>query len=101
MPIYEYRCTECGHEQEVILPFSEATAEQRCSSCGKPTNRRISLPSPPVIPVTGRDKVFSALNKEGGYNLPTNSADRPRIEAALAKGLDQRSPVIGRGFGHN
>ena len=99
MPIYEYRCPECGHEEEVILHFSEATA-QVCANCGKPTERRISLPQPAIVPVGGREAVLKTLNKEkGGYDFPGGDMHRPRYEQAMAKGLDPPKEVVGRGFG--
>jgi putative FmdB family regulatory protein len=35
MPIYEYRCSLCGAEQEVLQKVSEPPLTQ-CPSCGKP-----------------------------------------------------------------
>ena len=34
MPIYEYRCSSCGHQQEFIQKLSEAP-HTRCTACGK------------------------------------------------------------------
>jgi putative FmdB family regulatory protein len=34
MPIYEYRCTSCGHQQEFLQKLSDAPIK-RCTSCGK------------------------------------------------------------------
>lgn len=36
MPIYEYRCTSCGHQQEFLQKVSDAPLTQ-CTACGKPT----------------------------------------------------------------
>ena len=36
MPIYEYRCSSCGHQQEFLLKVSDATLTT-CTKCGKPT----------------------------------------------------------------
>lgn len=36
MPIYEYRCTECGHQTEVLQKISEAPLTV-CTACGKPS----------------------------------------------------------------
>jgi putative FmdB family regulatory protein len=36
MPIYEYRCTECGHQAEVLQKFSDP-ALTVCTACGKPS----------------------------------------------------------------
>lgn len=100
MPIYEYRCPECGHEQEAVLSFDEFNLLQLCSECGKPTERRISLPHPSKIPVGGREKVLKTLNKEeGGYKYPGGDMHRARYDQAMAKGLDPPKQVVGRGFG--
>jgi putative FmdB family regulatory protein len=34
MPIYEYRCSACGHEKEVLQKMSDAPLS-RCPACGK------------------------------------------------------------------
>lgn len=98
MPLYEYRCPECGNEEEAIVSFSEATNRRLCSNCGKPTMRRLSLPQSAIIPLTGRDHTLQTLNGENGRGFPCVPRDRPRMEAAMAKGLDQTRPVIGKGF---
>jgi putative FmdB family regulatory protein len=36
MPIYEYRCESCGHQQEFLLKVSDAPLTV-CTKCGKPT----------------------------------------------------------------
>ena len=36
MPIYEYRCSACGHELEAIQRFADAPLAV-CPSCGKQT----------------------------------------------------------------
>ena len=101
MPIYEYRCPECGHEQDMSLPMSECSSQQICSGCGLGTRRRYS-PVHISVPVPGRDKVLKTLNKEeDGYKYPGGDMHRARYDQAMAKGLDQTRPVIGRGFGHN
>lgn len=35
MPIYEYRCTACGHQLEVIQKLSDAVLTT-CPTCAKP-----------------------------------------------------------------
>lgn len=42
MPIYEYRCPECGNEFESIRPVSRADDPIECKACGKPASRQIS-----------------------------------------------------------
>jgi putative FmdB family regulatory protein len=36
MPIYEYRCASCGHQQESLQKVSDAPLTV-CAACGKPT----------------------------------------------------------------
>jgi putative FmdB family regulatory protein len=36
MPIYEYKCSGCGHQQEFLQKVSDAPL-QRCTQCGKDT----------------------------------------------------------------
>lgn len=34
MPFYEYQCTKCGHEEEVLQKISDEPL-QKCPACGK------------------------------------------------------------------
>ena len=34
MPIYEYRCSECGEKFEKLVRFSASTSEVECPKCG-------------------------------------------------------------------
>jgi len=36
MPLYEYRCSSCGHQQEFLLKWSDAPLTV-CTACGKDT----------------------------------------------------------------
>ncbi len=36
MPIYEYRCSNCGHQQEFLQKVSD-TPHTRCTKCGQDT----------------------------------------------------------------
>ncbi len=33
MPIYEFRCAQCGHIQEVLVSSSTAEVEMKCDAC--------------------------------------------------------------------
>lgn len=41
MPIYEYRCTSCGHTLEVIQKFNEKPLK-KCTECSGPLEKLIS-----------------------------------------------------------
>ncbi|HEY8796838.1 MAG TPA: zinc ribbon domain-containing protein [Candidatus Dormibacteraeota bacterium] len=40
MPIYEYRCDECGRKSSALLP-SFSSPDPICPHCGKPALRRL------------------------------------------------------------
>jgi putative FmdB family regulatory protein len=40
MPIYEYRCEECGKRSSALLP-SFSSADPPCPHCGKPGLKRL------------------------------------------------------------
>lgn len=45
MPIYDYQCTECGHQDEVMRKASDASTAV-CPQCGKETfAKMLSAPS--------------------------------------------------------
>jgi|SRR6516162_2676170 putative FmdB family regulatory protein len=41
MPIYEYRCTSCGHTLEVIQKLSDAPIT-KCTECSGPLEKLVS-----------------------------------------------------------
>ena len=47
MPLYEYRCGDCGHQFEALVPAGQADAEH-CPDCGSETRRLLSLVAAPV-----------------------------------------------------
>jgi len=40
MPIHEYRCADCGHQDEYLRKASEPTLTQ-CPACGKPSFQKL------------------------------------------------------------
>jgi putative FmdB family regulatory protein len=40
VPIYEYRCDACGHQEEHLQKISEAQLSA-CPACGKPTYKKL------------------------------------------------------------
>jgi putative FmdB family regulatory protein len=39
MPFYEYQCTNCGHEEEVLQKISDKPLK-KCPQCGKSTMKK-------------------------------------------------------------
>lgn len=43
MPLYEYRCNECGEVFEIMLRFSESNQIPHCPKCANPnTHKKMS-----------------------------------------------------------
>ena len=40
MPIYEYRCDDCGHELEALQKMSDVPRTE-CPACGEPTLKKL------------------------------------------------------------
>jgi putative FmdB family regulatory protein len=43
MPFYEYACTRCNHEFDVLKKMSDDPAET-CPECGQAAHRKVSIP---------------------------------------------------------
>ena len=94
MPIYEFRCQECGEKVEILLPMGNRNLTQACPNCQNNMSRLVELPHAAILVGTGRDQVLGSLNsKDDGIG------NKPHIKNAMWKGLNQRGPIIGRGFG--
>ena len=42
MPIYEYLCTKCGKEFDLMRSFDEANKPAKCPNCSSGAQKRIS-----------------------------------------------------------
>jgi putative FmdB family regulatory protein len=70
VPLYEYRCKDCGHQFEKIQSFS-APDEKECPVCHGPVERLISA---------------SALQFKGSGWYATDYASKPSSVKASADG---------------
>ena len=77
MPIYEYRCTKCGHEMEALQKFSDPPLTE-CELCNGKVNKVISQ-STFHLKGTGW-YVTDYASKSGG-----NQAHSPKVEKADTK----------------
>jgi len=66
MPIYEYRCGNCGHELEAIQKISDAPREE-CPECRRPALKR--LISAPSFRLKGSGWYETDFKKGGQRNL--------------------------------
>lgn len=74
MPIYEYRCSGCGHETEVLQKMSDAPLTD-CPSCGKAALTKL-------ISAAGFQ-----LKGSGWYVTDFRGGSKPKADPA-AKGAD-------------
>jgi putative FmdB family regulatory protein len=70
MPLYEYRCTECGEEFEQQMRFSEADQLPSCPKCRsartqKKLSRVVSFSS--VSSAAGGVSAGSGCGSSGGF----------------------------------
>lgn len=74
MPIYEYRCKECGHHLEAIQRFSDAALTQ-CPACHQPSlSKQISAPSFRLKGGGWYETDFKTANKRHGTQDADGSA---------------------------
>jgi len=81
MPIYEYKCSKCGHEFEV-LQRSYDVDEAPCETCGAPGKRMMSNTS---FVLKGTGWYVTDYKGNGGTSAPNgNGASKPKCDAAPA-----------------
>ncbi len=75
VPIYDYRCDECGHRFSAVRSYSEGPVE-KCPNCGKRPRRLITAPAV-VFKGSGWYKTDSrgAAPTEGDASKPAAKTD--------------------------
>ncbi len=82
MPIYEYRCTACGHQMEVMQKLSDPELSD-CPSCERPELRKL------ISPVSFRLKGggwYETDFKRGDQKKNIAKDDGPPAAASKANG---------------
>ena len=69
MPIYEYYCSKCGAEFEMLRPVSKATESAPCATCGQPSERQLST-------FSFKSNSFTAPHLKHSTTQPLRSHDR-------------------------
>jgi putative FmdB family regulatory protein len=84
MPIYEYRCTDCGHQKDVLQKVSDAPLTI-CPSCGKETFVKALTAAGFQLKGSG----WYATDFKGGASAPSTaseSAGESKTETAKPAG---------------
>ena len=68
MPTYEYACTKCGHQFEVMQSFSDAPL----TKCGECSGKLRKVFSPPAIIFKG--KGFYCTDNKRSSSMPSSPA---------------------------
>ena len=82
MPLYEYRCTQCGHRFEKIQSFS-AEPEVVCPKCGGVLERPLTAPA---LQFKGAGWYINDYAPKAA----SSSADKPATEGAAAAGGESK-----------
>ncbi|MCS7276633.1 MAG: zinc ribbon domain-containing protein [Dehalococcoidia bacterium] len=85
MPIYEYRCQDCGHKSSVFVRRIGLEVEPVCESCGsRRMNRLISR----VAVLRSEDDIFQGLAED--VSLDDVDESDPRSMARFIRRMSQR-----------
>jgi len=70
MPIYEYRCQDCGHVTETLIRTQRDIAGLRCEQCGERRLERVYLST--IAPVRSSSKRggLPCCGEQGGCSDP-------------------------------
>jgi len=77
MPIYEYRCEACGHQEEFLRKVSEPPIA-KCPSCGKKKFRKLLSAAGFQLKGSGW---YATDFRGGGKSAPTKSEAKPDAKA--------------------
>ena len=84
MPLYDYGCPSCGHEQEVQHPMSEVgKIVVECAKCG--TQMRKLLSAPTLIGFDEVGRSISKKDKAEGAKKETADSNSAKKESTNSK----------------
>lgn len=94
MPIYEYRCDDCGHEMEKLQRMSDEPLRD-CPACGAPSLRR--LVSAAAFRLKGSGWYETDFKKDNQRNLAGDGkpSDGKKEDAAAGKAGDASADKAG------
>jgi putative FmdB family regulatory protein len=71
MPIYEFSCTKCGNQFEIMRPFTQADKPAPCSRCGAASQKLVSL--------------FGSTVDKYSLKIPEKGPFRPSVAAKTSR----------------
>lgn len=89
MPIYEYKCSQCGFEEDVLQKISDALLTN-CPECKKETfSKQVSAAGFKLTGSGWYETDFKKSKKPSGSEKP--SKDEPSKSTADSKSADSKS----------
>ena len=101
MPIYEYRCESCGHQQEFLQKVSDAPITV-CTRCGKPTFSKMVTAAGFQLKGSGwyaTDFKGATKPKSTTDGASSPAAEAPKGDAKPAEGGGEKKASAGGGCG--
>jgi len=86
MPIYEYRCSECGQDHEVLQKVSEPPLTE-CPACGKPALQKQLSAAGFQLKGSG----WYATDFKGSGKKPVEKKAEPKTEAKTEAKAETKS----------
>jgi putative FmdB family regulatory protein len=105
MPIYEYRCSHCGHQQEFLQKLSDPP-KTHCSQCGNDTLGKMLTSAGFQLKGSGwyatdfKGGAKPAAKAEGGESKPAAKPESGESKPAgdkKAEGSSSAAPACGTG----
>jgi putative FmdB family regulatory protein len=81
LPLYPYRCTQCGHRFEKIQSFS-AEPEKVCPKCGGPVERILTAPGLQFKGAGWYVNDYSSKSSSSASDSSTAEPAKPATETA-------------------
>jgi putative FmdB family regulatory protein len=109
MPIYEYRCASCGHQQEFLQKVSDAPVTV-CTRCGKPDFAKMVTAAGFQLKGSGwyatdfkgggaKAKPGDSATAKSGDSAPSAGSEAPKGDAKPAEGGEKKASSGGCGGG--
>lgn len=92
MPIYEYRCSSCGHQHEFLQKLSDAPI-RRCPQCGQEALEKMVSAAGFQLKGSG----WYATDFKGGSAKPAAKAESPSGESKSEAAKESPAPACGAG----
>jgi putative FmdB family regulatory protein len=91
MPIYEYQCTACGFQKEVLQKISDEPLKI-CPECGKETMQKMVTAA--AFRLKGSGWYETDFKKDNKKNVAESSTDSKGKKPAESKATAEKKPTV-------